>query len=87
MLELVEDGIRIAVAVLSAFIFVVGVAAYRRRPTRRMLMVLVLFSFFLLQGILLVVEVTYIDTELTESLYYAFQFVELALIALILLAR
>ena len=87
MFQLLQDALRLGVALLSALVFVVGVVAYRRRPTGRMMLVLLLFSAFLVQGILLTVEVFLIDTPLTESLYYAFQLVEIALVALILLKR
>jgi uncharacterized membrane protein HdeD (DUF308 family) len=87
MLQLVQDALRLGVALLSILVFVVGVVAYRRRPTTRMMLVLLLFSAFLVQGILLAVEVFWVDSPLTESLYYAFQLVEIALVALILLKR
>ena len=87
MFQLLQDALRLGVALLSALVFAVGVVAYRRRPTGRMMLVLLLFSAFLFQGILLAVEVLLIDTPLTESVYYAFQLVEIALVALILLKR
>lgn len=82
-----EDPLRLAVALLSLLVFVVGIVAYRRRPTVRMLLVLALFAVFLAQGVLLVFEVFYVDTPRTEGLYYAFQLVEIALVALVILKR
>ena len=82
-----RDSLRLAVAALSVLVFIVGLVAYIRRPTVRMLLVLALFFAFLAQGILLVVEVFFIDTPRTESAYYAFQLVEIALVALIILKR
>lgn len=81
------DLVRLAVAALSLAVFAVGVVAYARRPTPRMLLVLALFAAFLVQGALLVVEVLVADTAFTESVYYAFQLVELALVAAIMLKR
>lgn len=83
----VEDAARLAVAAISALVFVVGVVAYRRRPTARMLLVLALFSLFLAQGALLVFEVLVLDSSVTESIYYAFQFFEVLLVAAIILKR
>lgn len=82
-----EDAIRVAVAVLSILVFVVGVVAYRRRPTARMLLVLALFAVFLVQGVLLLVEVFLVDTQSTEALYYAFQLLEVGLVAAVMLKR
>lgn len=82
-----QDVLRLAVAALSALVFIVGLAAYLRRPTVRMFLVLGLFLAFLAQGILLVVEVFILDTAVTESAYYAFQLVEIALVTLIILKR
>lgn len=82
-----RDTLRLAVAALSILVFIVGLLAYLRRPTVRMLLVLALFLAFLLQGILLIVEVFFIDTPVTESAYYAFQLIEIALVALIILKR
>lgn len=87
MLSGMEDVLRLAVAALSALVFVVGLVAYLRRPTAKMLLVLALFVAFLVQAILLVVEVFFVDTAITESAYYAFQLVEIALVALIILKR
>lgn len=87
MLPDVQDWMRLAVATLSALVFGVGLVAYMRRPTLRMLLVLGLFLAFLAQGALLVVEVFWLDTPVTESAYYAFQLVEIALVALIILKR
>lgn len=87
MLSGMEDVLRLAVAALSALVFVVGLVAYLRRPTTKMLLVLALFVAFLVQAILLVVEVFFVDTAITESAYYAFQLVEIALVALIILKR
>lgn len=83
----VQDALRLAVAALSALVFGVGVLAYARRPTGRMLLVLVLFLAFLAQGALLVVEVFWVDTPFTHNAYYAFQLAEIALVALIILKR
>lgn len=83
----VEEYLRLAVAVLSILVFVVGLVAYTRRRTTRMLFVLALFAVFLAQGILLVIEVFVVDTPFTESLYYAFQLVEVSLVALVILKR
>lgn len=83
----IEDALRLAVAALSALVFVVGVVAYRRRPTSRMLLVLALFLMFLAQGVLLVVEVFVLDTPFTEDAYYVFQLVEILLVALVILKR
>lgn len=83
----IQDWMRLAVATLSILVFGVGLVAYMRRPTLRMLLVLCLFLAFLAQGILLVVEVFWLDTPVTESAYYAFQFIEIALVALIILKR
>lgn len=82
-----EATLRIAVAVLSIAVFALGIVAYMRRPTARMLLVLGLFAVFALQGVLLLVEVFWLDTPLTESAYYAFQLVEVALVAAIILKR
>lgn len=82
-----RDVMRLAVAVLSLLVLLVGIVAYARRPTVRMLLVLGLFLAFFAQGVLLVVEVFWIDTPLTESAYYAFQLVEILLVALIILKR
>lgn len=87
MLSGMEDVLRLAVAALSALVFVVGLVAYLRRPTAKMLLVLALFVAFLVQAILLVVEVFFVDTAITESAYYAFQLVEVGLVAAIILKR
>lgn len=81
------DLVRLAVAALSLAVFVVGVVAYARRPTPRMLLVLALFGAFLAQGALLAFEVLVTDTSFTESVYYGFQLAELALVAAIMLKR
>lgn len=81
------DALRLAVAAVSAFVFVVGVVAYRRRPSGRMLLVVALFAAFLAQGVLLAIEVLVADTVLAETLYYGFQLLELLLVAAILLKR
>lgn len=83
----VEDAIRLAVAALSGLVFVVGVVAYMRRPTTRMLLVLFLFTAFLVQGVLLVVEVVFLDSPVIESIYYLFQLLEIGLVAAIILKR
>lgn len=83
----IDAWLRVAVALLSLLVFLVGVVAYARRPTLRMLLVLILFVTFLAQGILLLVEVFVVDSTLTESAYYAFQLVEIALVALVILKR
>jgi hypothetical protein len=83
----VQDALRLAVAALSLLVFVVGCVAYARRPTGRMLLVLLLFLAFLVQGALLLVEVFLLDTALTEGAYYAFQLGEILLVALIILKR
>lgn len=83
----IQDALRLAVALLSLFVLVVGAIAYWRRPTTRMLLVLALFVAFALQGALLVVEVFVVDTQVTESAYYAFQLAEIALVALVILKR
>lgn len=82
-----QDALRILVALLSALVFVLGVVAYRRRPTTRMLLVLLLFAAFLAQGVLLAYEVFVADTPPVESAYYAFQAVEIVLVAAIILKR
>lgn len=82
-----EAAARLAVAALSILVFVVGVVAYARRPTARMMLVLALFCVFLAEGVLLIVEVFVIDTSLTESLYYLFQLAEVALVAAVILKR
>ena len=82
-----ENVLRIAVAALSLLVFVVGAVAYARRPTTRMLLVLLLCAAFLVQGVLLVVEVAFFDTPITEGLYYFFQLIEIALVAAIILKR
>lgn len=87
MLAFPEDPIRLAVAVVSVLVFVVGLVAYLRRPTGRMLLVLLLFTAFLVQGILLAVEVFFLDTALTQTAYFAFQFVEIVLVALVIMKR
>lgn len=84
---LVQNLLRLAVAILSLLVFLVGFVAWRRRPTTRMFIVLALFLVFLLQGALLVVEVFLVDTQLTESAYYGFQLVEIALVSLVILKR
>lgn len=83
----VHGALRLAVAVLSLLVFCVGVVAYARRPTTRMLLVLVLFAAFLAQGVLLVAEVLWSRSPLVEDAYYAFQLAEIALVALIILKR
>ncbi|HUR69595.1 MAG TPA: hypothetical protein VM370_10145 [Candidatus Thermoplasmatota archaeon] len=83
----VEDVLRLAVSALSVLVFSVGVTAYLRRPTGRMLLVLLLFFVFLVQGALLFFEVFFLDTPITESIYYLFQLVEIALVASIILKR
>ena len=87
MATFLEDAVRVAVALLSILVFVVGLVAYRRRPTARMLLVLALFAVFLAQGAILLVEVFLVDTPLTETAYYAFQLVEVALVAAVILKR
>lgn len=87
MSGLVEDALRLAVALLSVLVFIVGAAAYARRPTPRMLLVLALFLVLLVQGALLAFEVFVADTSVTESAYYAFQLVEVGLLAFILVKR
>jgi hypothetical protein len=82
-----EDLARLAVAILSILVFLIGLAAYVRRPTVRMLLVLFLFAAFLAQAILLVVEVFFLDSQTTESAYYAFQLLEIGLVTLIILKR
>lgn len=81
------DVVRLLVAAVSAFVFVIGLVAYVRRPTGRMLLVLILFGAFLLQGLLLAVEVLVLDTAVTETVYYGFQLVEVLLVAAIILQR
>lgn len=81
------DALRVAVALLSTLVFVVGLVAYLRRPTARMLLVLGLFAVFLVQGGVLLVEVFVTDTPFTETLYYAFQLVEVGLVAAVILKR
>lgn len=83
----VEDVVRLAVAALSLLVFIVGVVAYLRRPTTRMLLVVLLFTAFLVQGILLLIEVLFLDSPVIESIYYAFQLLEIALVATIILKR
>ena len=82
-----EEYLRLGVALLSILVFVVGFVAFWRRRTMRMGLVLALFAVFLAQGVLLIIEVLVVDTPFTESLYYAFQFVEVGLVALIILKR
>lgn len=82
-----QDVLRIVVALLSALVFALGVVAYRRRPTARMLLVVLLFAAFLVQGGLLAYEVFVADTAVVETAYYAFQAVEIVLIAAIILKR
>lgn len=83
----IVDAMRVAVALLSILVFIIGLVAYVRRPTTRMLLVLALFAAFLAQGALLIVEVFVVDTTFTETLYYAFQLVEVALVAAVILKR
>lgn len=82
-----EDVVRLAVAALSILVFVVGLLAYVRRPTARMGVVLLLFTAFLAQGVILFVEIFLTDTPVLENLYYIFQFIEIALVAAIILKR
>ncbi len=82
-----EATTRLAVAILSLLVFIVGAVAYSRRPTRRMLLVLALFLVFLVQGAILAFELVTGETTSAESAYFAFQFVEIALVAVILLKR
>lgn len=82
-----HDALRLAVAALSMLVFVVGLVAYARRPTTRMLLVLVLFAAFLAQGALLTAEVFWTDAPLVQDAYYAFQLVEIGLVSLIILKR
>lgn len=86
-LPALEAVARLAVAALSILVFGIGVVAYARRPTRRMLLVLGLFLVFLMQGVLLLVEVFFLESTVTESAYYGFQLVEVVLVAAILLKR
>lgn len=83
----VLDLLRVLVAILSLGVLGVGAVAYRRRPTRRMLLVLALFVAFAAQGVLLLVEVFLVDTVVTESAYYLFQLVEVLLLCAAILAR
>lgn len=83
----VLDLLRVLVAILSLGVLGVGAVAYRRRPTRRMLLVLALFVAFAAQGVLLLVEVFLVDTVVTESAYYLFQLVEVLLLSAAILAR
>lgn len=87
MALVLESIARLAVAALSLLVFIVGMVAYARRRTPRMLLVLLLFTVFLIQGILLAIEVFIADTASLETAYYAFQFVEIALVATIILKR
>jgi hypothetical protein len=82
-----ESVLRVAVALVSFAVFALGIVAYARRRTPRMLLVLGLFTVFAVQGVLLLVEVFVVDTPLTESAYYAFQLVEVALVAAVILKR
>jgi hypothetical protein len=86
-LPALEVAARVAVAALSIGVFLVGAVAYARRPTRRMLLVLALFLVLLVQGLLLLVEVFGRDTPSVEGAYFLFQFVEVSLLAAILLKR
>lgn len=87
MASLLQDALRLLVAGLSALVFVVGLVAYRRRPTPRMLLVLLLFVAFLAQGVLLTYEVLVEDTTIVESAYYGFQALEIVLVAAIIFKR
>lgn len=86
-MQALQDAVRLTVAAVSVLVFLIGLVAYFRRPTARMLLVLALFGAFLAQGVLLAFEVLVIDTALTETAYYTFQLVELLLVAAILLKR
>lgn len=82
-----ESAVRLAVAAVSILVFIVGVVAWRRRPTPRTALVVVLFGLFLAQGVLLAYEVLVADTSATENAYYLFQLGEVSLVAVILLKR
>lgn len=86
-MDLAEQGVRVAVAVVSIFVFAVGAVAFARHRTPRVGIVLALFATFLVEGVLLLVEVFWIDTPLTETAYYAFQLVEVLLVAAVLVVR
>lgn len=82
-----EAAIRVAVALVSIFLFIVVAAAWRRRPSPRMRLVVVAFAIFLVEGLILLFEVFIQDTTLTESAFYAFQLVELLVLAAAVLKR
>jgi len=85
--SLVEAVVRTAVAVLSVLVFAVGAAAYARRPTGRTLLMLALLALFLVQGLVLLFEVVVVDTSLTETGYYAFQFAEVLIVTALIVKR
>lgn len=86
-MPVVLDALRIGVAILSLLVLVVGAVAYVRRPTPRMLLVVLLFLAFAAQGALLLVEVFVAASDLAQELYYLFQLVEIGLVAAIILKR
>jgi cell shape-determining protein MreD len=84
---LFEAVVRVAVALLSIFLFFVVAITYRRRPSPRMRWVLAAFAIFLVEGVILLVEVFIQDTTVTESAFYLFQFAELVVLATAVLKR
>lgn len=83
----IETFLRAAVALLAAGVFAVGIVAYARRPTARMLLVVGLFALFLLQGALLVGGIFLGESEIASDIYLGFQLLEVLVVALVVLKR
>ncbi|HEV8361665.1 MAG TPA: hypothetical protein VGR28_14545 [Candidatus Thermoplasmatota archaeon] len=86
-LSTIEVLLRLAVAALSLLAFAVGAVAFARRPTGRVLLMLGLFSVFLVQGVLLLLDVVVEDSPLPEDAYFAFQFLEVLLVTAVFVKR
>jgi cell shape-determining protein MreD len=86
-MSLFEAVVRTAVAAFSIFLFFVAAVAYRRRSSSRMRWVLGAFAIFLVEGVILLVEVFVQDTTVTGSVFYVFQFTELLVLSVAVLKR
>lgn len=67
--EELEDYLRVLVTLLALAIFVVAALAYRRRPTGRVLLMLVAFAVYVVKGALISLDLVFPEKgNLIESL-------------------
>ncbi|MHB8586436.1 MAG: hypothetical protein ACYDDF_11465 [Thermoplasmatota archaeon] len=64
-----QDGLRIALVILAAGIFLIAALAFRRRPTTRTLLVTVAFLVYVLKELFLASDLVFSEqTNLTDNL-------------------